>query len=321
MATAEEKYCTATGTGKQPSWFRSGDSVEESIFGQKQLKISLEKERQQLNLPEQSNVVAKINHHDSCDQSDDSDDDSNPRTILPTNLQVQDTITKRGLFRRGRRNDMAASVSTDHPTSEMDGGYSVTGSYMNGFCVKSVQSHATTGSLFSIISRFLPFGFNKESNVNNYNSSNNKKPTCPPLPPKRPPLPPSRKDTTKKKPPRQQPPLSQQPTSTPNEQKPLEATVHSSVPDSTPTYKSISTMDTEECTFEGGVPAVIYCFIKVNPYDNDDDNDDNDLGYNNGGLRSFLPKAIAKRLPKSKQTKQFIDENDEESYFQTLVAL
>jgi hypothetical protein len=322
MNTDGIKSSTESGNGKQPSWFRSSESDEESVDEQKQSNLELIQELEQ-GQQQQNNVNISSNksnnNYDYNKDSDDSDDDSNRRTILPTNLQVKDTTTKRGggLFRRGRRNDMGASVTTDGPATENDGSGSVTGSYMKGFCGKSVQSQATTGSVLSILSRLLPFGFNKLSNV----TSKDNKLACPPLPPKRPPLPPSRRNTIKKKPPRQQTESSQHESSTSTDQLPIENSVHTSAPDSTPTHKSISTMDTEECTFEGGVPAVIYCFMKVNPYENDDDNEDHDLGYNNGGLISFLPKAIAKRLPKSKKPKQFIDENDEESYFQTLVAL
>jgi hypothetical protein len=82
-------------------------------------------------------------------------------------------------------------------------------------------------------------------------------------------------------------------------------------------------LDTEECTLEGGVPSVIYCFMKVNPHENDDD--DMDLSGNHSAIgRLFhLPKTFSKHFVKrkSKVAKTHIDEDDEESYAQTLVAL
>jgi hypothetical protein len=321
--TTEEK--------KIPSWMRTGDSDEESLANQQQLNeehIATHQEPMSLHVNNEAEVDHSVKRdfetNDVDDDSDDEDDETNRPSILPANLQVRESTRRGGgLFRRGRRND-AGSITTDHPLNENEETGSVA-SYMKSFSGNSVHSSATTSSILSVLSRILPFGLNKRaSNDSKSEKETVKKTSRPPLPPKKPILAPSKRDTgTSKKsqrrppalPPR--PPQVQSTIATTQEQAP-EATVHSSLPDPTPTYKSISTMDTEECTFEGGVPAVIYCFIKVNPYENEDMEDD----YNNsGGIRSLLPNAIAKRLPKRKQPKTFIDEDDEESYFQTLVAL
>jgi hypothetical protein len=324
---------------KIPSWIRNSDSDDESIANRQQLKEEQIQLQQEPMSTHTSNEIEhritrnfQVKHVDDDDEDDDDEeDDTNRPSILPTNLQIresnmQNSTTKRGggLFRRGRRNE-TGSITTDHPQNENEDIGSVA-SYMKGFSGNTVHSSATALSILSTLSRFLPFGFNRHvTNDNNSKKETEKKISRPPLPPKKPLLAPSKKDTgTSKKSQRRPPGIPPRPpqhqtggTTSMQEQAP-EATVHSSIPDPTPTFKSISTMDTEECTFEGGVPAVIYCFIKVNPYENDDIEDD---WNNSGGIRSFLPSAIAKRIPKRKQPKTFIDEDDEESYFQTLVAL
>ena len=322
---------------KIPSWMRNSDSDDESIDNRQQLSDGKIQPQQEPTSTPISNEVEQNTkpdfqpRDDSDDDDDDEDDGAIRPSILPANLQVresntQNSVAKRGggMFRRSRRND-AGSIATDHPQNENDEIGSVA-SYVRGFSGNTVHSSATASSILSVLSRFLPFGFSKQvQNGNNSKKETDVNPSRPPLPPKKPMIAPSKKDTgTSKKiqhrTPAMQtlpPPHPQSETSTMPEQAP-EATVHSSIPDPTPTHKSISTMDTEECTFEGGVPAVIYCFIKVNPYENEEIEDD---WNNSGGIRSFLPNAIAKRLPKRKQPKAFIDEDDEESYFQTLVAL
>lgn len=316
---------------KLPSWMRTGDSDDESIANQQQLNeehIELQREPMSTDVSSEAELEHSVKKDsevkDVDDDSDDEDDETNRPSILPAHLQVRES-TKRGggLFRRGRRND-TGSTTTDHPRNDNEETGSVA-SYMKSFSGNSVHSSATASSILSVLSRFLPFGLNKQgTNDNKSKKDTEKKASRPPLPPKKPLLAPSKRDTgTSKKSQRRSPALPPRPpqhqsTLTTTQEQAPEATVHSSIPDPTPTYKSISTMDTEECTFEGGVPAVIYCFIKVNPYENDDMEDDFN---NSGGIRSLLPNAIAKRLPKRKQPKTFIDEDDEESYFQTLVAL
>ena len=302
---------------KSPSWLRNSDSDDESIVNQRQLneeQNDFQTEVVHVQSEEERSVQRDV--ESESDDSDDDDETDRP-SILPANLQVresnmQNSSTKHrgGLFRR--KND-AASISTDRRQTENDIGSVTNASHLRGFSGNSVQSFATISTIRSVLSRFLPFAFKKQE------TSDNSPASGPPAPRKKPVLAPSKRDTgTSKK--ARRPPLPPRPTQKRSEVITMqeEAAVHLSMPDPSPTHKSISTMDTEECTHEGGVPTVIYCFIKVDPYENDDVEDDLN---NSSGLRSMLPSAIAKRLPKRKQPKSHIDENDEESYFQTLVAL
>ena len=243
------------------------------------------------------------------EESDDDDDTRSDlrqrQSILPTNLQVSPPGKKPGLFRKWRSSAEDRSVTSDLPTPEF--GASESGSvasYMKGFSGATVGSAATNSSLRSKFMRMLT---NSGSSV----ASSSR----PPKPPARLSIPRPTKGKDVRLPPR--PP---KPSGEPKKLDNVPSVAHSEM-DPTPTHRSISTLDTEEGTLESGVPSVIYCFIKVNPFEDDDDGDLN-ASHSSVGRLFHLPKAISKRLVKKKNAeKTHFDEMDEESYVQTLVVL
>jgi hypothetical protein len=302
-----------------PSWLQQtvSDSLEQSIGSRSNVSI---------NDATKAKVKNDERLKEACDD-DDGDDDEHDNAVrqsmLPPNLQVSSPGRgkKPGLFRIGRKLRHGESMGTDtsvitnRPSTEVGENSSVA-SYMNGFSGNTVGSTATASSFRSKIRRMLSHSGPSEPNETAGSSSR------PPVP--RPPLRLTGKGMEKGLPPR--PPRPPQPSKLVTAS-PVASSSPSPSPspvqDPTPTHRSISTLDTEECTLEGGVPSVIYCFMKVNPHENDDD--DMDLSGNHSAIgRLFhLPKTFSKHFikRKSKVAKTHIDEDDEESYAQTLVAL
>jgi hypothetical protein len=304
---------------KVPSWLSRGetkateqppDNLDDELIRNEIIHRTVE-----MNNIQQSNDVEKEQSNlGGEDDDDDANDNSEQRqSMLPTNLQMAPPGKKFGLFRKWRPgSETDRSITSDRPTPELGVGEngSVAGSvasYMKGFSGDTVGSAATTNSFRAKFIRMLSSGSSVASAPR------------PPKPPPRPSVPRTNKGNDIRLPPR--PPRAPKPSATEVSQP---TTVSTGIPkvdqDPTPTHRSISTLDTEEGTLESGIPSVIYCFIKVNPFDDDDD--DLNASHSSMGRLMHLPKAISKRFVKKKNSaKIHIDDMDEESYLQTLVAL
>jgi hypothetical protein len=309
---------------KVPSWIPRpetkatdhlpGNLVEELISNE--ISRTVESEQTfEMKDKEQSNDISKeqiniVRVEDDDDEDDANDDSVQRQSMLPTNLQMSPPGKKFGLFRKWRpASDTDRSITSDRPTPEHGVGESGSvASYMKGFSGDTVGSAATSSSFRNKFMRMLSSGSSVGSTPR------------PPKPPPRPSLPRTAKGNDTRLPPR--PPKAPKPSSEVNHPTTISSGVPKLEQDPTPTHRSISTLDTEEGTLEGGVPSVIYCFIKVNPFDDDDDDVDLNASHSSMGRFLHLPKALSKRFVKKKASpKLHIDDMDEESYLQTLVAL